>query len=110
MAHANNSIITGSLKGSLGKELVFRQWDGKTVVSKKPEKRNRDSTAAQLVAQEKFIFASRYARSILTRADKSFAEAYAGALKPRQNVYSRALEDFLSQLVLCLVRRLAGCE
>jgi hypothetical protein len=30
MAHSNNSVITGKLKGMLGKELVFRDW--KTVV------------------------------------------------------------------------------
>ena len=34
MAHANNSIITGKFKGSLGKQLVFREWEGKTVVAK----------------------------------------------------------------------------
>ena len=36
MAHANNSIITGKFKGSLGKQLVFRDWQGKTVVAKSP--------------------------------------------------------------------------
>ena len=29
MAHANNSIITGKIRGSLNKELVFRDWEGK---------------------------------------------------------------------------------
>ena len=32
MAHSNNSIITGKLTGSIGKELVFREWEGKTIV------------------------------------------------------------------------------
>jgi hypothetical protein len=40
MAHANNSIITGKFKGSLGKELVFREWQGKTVVAKSPKYQN----------------------------------------------------------------------
>ena len=34
MANSNNSVITGKFRGSLGKELVFRDWDGKTVVAK----------------------------------------------------------------------------
>lgn len=38
MAHSDNSVITGKLSGSLGKELVFRDWDGKTVVAKSPKK------------------------------------------------------------------------
>ena len=28
MAHSNNSVITGKLKGMLGKEIVFRDWAG----------------------------------------------------------------------------------
>lgn len=39
MAHANESIITGKFKGSLGKQLVFRDWAGKTVVAKSPKAR-----------------------------------------------------------------------
>ena len=30
MAHANNCIIAGKFKGSSGKQLVFREWEGKT--------------------------------------------------------------------------------
>ena len=40
MANANNSIITGKFKRSLGKELVFRGWEGKTVVAKSPKGRS----------------------------------------------------------------------
>ena len=42
MAHSNNSVITGKLKfGTIGKELVFRDWEGKTVVAKAPKARVR---------------------------------------------------------------------
>ncbi|MBO9204773.1 MULTISPECIES: hypothetical protein [Niastella] len=96
MAHSNNSLVTGKLRGSLGKELVFREWAGKTVVAKAPKKRKGEPTAKQVEIQEKFLIASRYAKAIVESADKSMAEAYAAVLKPRQNVYSRALEDFMS--------------
>ena len=39
MANSNNSVITGKFRGTLGKELVFREWEGKTVVAKAPKKR-----------------------------------------------------------------------
>src|SRR5690348_1206064 len=94
MAHSNNSVITGKFQGSLGKELVFREWDGKTVVAKAPKRKNKDFTARQLEVQEKFLMATRYAKSVMENADKSLFDAYAAALRPRQNVYSRALEDF----------------
>jgi hypothetical protein len=100
MAHANNSIITGKFSGILGKELVFREWQGKTVVAKAPKSRDGDPTPAQAKTQERFLLASRYAKAILTSQDPGIREAYAAALRPRQNVYSRALEDFMSPPVV----------
>jgi hypothetical protein len=93
---SNHSLTTGKLSGTLGKELVFRDWDGKTVVAKAPKKRKGDPTSQQAETQEKFLIASRYARAIIRNPDKATAEAYAAVLRPRQNVYSRALEDFMS--------------
>lgn len=100
MAHSNNSVITGKLQGTLGKELVFREWEGKTVVAKAPKRRKGEPSPAQAEKQERFLLASRYARAIINSEDKSMAEAYATALKPRQNVYSRALEDCMSPPVV----------
>lgn len=96
MANANNSIITSKLKGSIGKQLVFREWAGKTIVAKSPKGRSGEPTDAQVEAQERFQFASRYAKAVTDDSDQSLAQAYQRALRPRQNVYSRALEDFLS--------------
>ena len=103
MANADNSIITSKLKGSLGKQLVFREWEGKTVVSKSPKGRKGDPDAAQAKRRENFLLASRYAKSVIENADQSMALAYARALRPRQNVYSRALEDFMSPPVVTLI-------
>jgi hypothetical protein len=100
MAHSNNSLVTGKLSGTLGKELVFREWEGKTVVAKTPRKRKGGPTPPQAETQEKFLVASRYARAVIRNPDKGLAEAYATVLRPRQNVYSRALEDFLSPPVV----------
>ena len=47
MANSNNSVITGKFRGALGKELVFREWEGKTVVAKAPKRRQGDSTPGQ---------------------------------------------------------------
>ena len=95
MAHADNSIITGKFKGSLGKQLVFRDWAGKTIVAKSPKSRTGDPSPAQAETQERFLLASRYAKAITTNADQSLADAYRTALRARQNVYSRAIEDFM---------------
>jgi len=100
MAHVSNSVITGKFRGLLGKELVFREWKGKTIVAKAPKSRTGDPTTAQAETQERFLFASRYAKAVIKNPDQSMAEAYAKALRPRQNVYSRAVEDFMTAPVV----------
>jgi hypothetical protein len=95
MAYADNSALLRKLRGMLNKELVFRDWAGKTVVSRAPGRRKRNSTPEQMETRINFKSASRYANAITKSADKSLADAYAFLLKPRQNVYSRALEDFM---------------
>jgi hypothetical protein len=100
MAHADNSIITRHLTGSIGKQLVFRQWEGKTIVAKSPNARKGNLTAAQLEAQEKFQMASRYSKAVIADTDQSLAEGYQTSLKPRQNLYSRAMEDFMNPPVV----------
>ena len=96
MAHSNNSVITGKFQGMLGKELVFREWDGKTVVAKAPRSPKNGPTPTQEKTQKKFLFASQYAKAVISGNNPDLVDGYQAALRPRQNVYSRALEDFLS--------------
>jgi hypothetical protein len=104
MAHSNNSVVTGKFSGSLGNEIVFRSWDGKTVVAKSPGPRTGEATPAQVKTKEKFLFASRYAKAVMNNPDPSLAEAYAMTLKPRQNLYSRIMQDFLTQPVVSEIK------
>ncbi|GAO42520.1 hypothetical protein [Flavihumibacter petaseus] len=94
MATVNDSVVTKGWKGMLNKEVVLRNWDNKTVVSKAPGAREGDPTQHQVRVQDRFQMASRYGRAIL--GDPDLAEAYARVLKPRQNVYSRAMQDYLN--------------
>lgn len=91
-----HSIISSKLSGMLGEELVFRQWAGKTIVAKAPCKRPGRPTRAQAVIRDRFLMASRYAKAILSNPDPALADAYRAVLKPRQNLYTRALQDFIS--------------
>ncbi|HUP13779.1 MAG TPA: hypothetical protein VM187_16270, partial [Niastella sp.] len=72
----------------------------KTVVAKAPGKRKGKPTAKQAETQEKFLLASRFARAVVGNPDQGLAEAYAAGLRPRQNVFSRALEDCMSPPVV----------
>jgi hypothetical protein len=77
MAHANDSIITGKFKGSLGKQLVCRQWEGKTIVAKSPKARVGDPTTPQEEIQKKFLAGSsaraNFQSSIKTGVQTRFA-------------------------------------
>ena len=101
MAHVNDSVIAGKLRGTLGKEIVFRYWEGMTIVAKAPKARVGDPTPAQELTQERFLLASRYAKAVMDGQDQGIKDAYTASLKPRQNLYSRALQDFMS---------LTGCQ
>jgi hypothetical protein len=92
MPKIDKSIVVGKLSGMLGKEIVFRNWAGKTIVAKAPGSRTKPATPSQELIQEKFLLGSQYAKAVQQNAD--LAAGYAQACKPRQNVYSRALEDF----------------
>ena len=101
MAHSNNSIITGKLTGSIGKELAFREWKGKTIVAKAPKKRTGEPTPAQAEVQEKFFMASRYAKAILSNADPALTAAYTqltlpliGRVAAGSPILVRAIDDF----------------
>ncbi len=103
MANSNNSVITGKFRGALGKELVFREWEGKTVVAKAPGARVGDASPAQAELQDRFLIASRYAKAVIKGQDQGIKDAYTEALRPRQNLYSRAMEDFLSPPVVKII-------
>jgi hypothetical protein len=100
MANSDNGIIAGKLRGTLGKELVFREWEGKTVVAKAPKKRTVPASADQLKIQENFLLAAKYASSVKDGKDQGIKDAYYAARRPRQNLFSRAAADFMSPPVV----------
>ncbi|WP_276483768.1 hypothetical protein [Paraflavitalea pollutisoli] len=98
-----NSIVSGKFSGQLGKEIVFRDWAGKTVVAKSPKSRKGAPSAEQAEIQERFLYASKFAKAVVNNDDKGMAEAYTAVLRPRQNVYARAVQDFMSSPVVSKV-------
>lgn len=104
---STNSIISSKLSGMIGEELVFRQWAGKTIVAKAPCKRPGRPTRSQARIRDHFFMAARYAKAIMSDADPALADAYRAVLKPRQNLYTRALQDFLSVPVVQQIETLA---
>jgi hypothetical protein len=92
MTHSNNSIITGKFQAQPGKEPVFRNWDGKTVVAKAPGRRKRDPTPKQVQLQEAFLMGSRYPK-LLTITDSIYFQ-----VEPEPVSYPDALYAIISPI------------
>ncbi|GAO45185.1 hypothetical protein [Flavihumibacter petaseus] len=87
-------LLASMLRGMIGHELVFREWEGKMIVQKAPGKRTTRPTRAMAVQNDKFRHGMAY--GVRMNQDADMKEAYYRKRAPRQNVCSRALQDFLT--------------
>jgi len=93
MAESKNNLVTNGLSGKLGKNLVFVQRMGKTIVRQAPSKVTKQRSEVQQQHFNRFRLAVLYAKKAL--ADSSIKEAYAKAAKPGQTAQNVAVADFL---------------
>jgi len=91
------NIVTDGLSGRI-KQLVFRQWQGQTVVASAPSPSNIPATADQLEIQQTFKEAVIYAKAILT--DAAAKLAYKAKAKRGQSAFNVALRDFFKPPVI----------
>jgi hypothetical protein len=94
MARSNNNILTKGLSGMVGKQIVFRTWNGKTFISVAPKKPKKQS-AVQKENRSKFKRATIYAKNMMKDAIKK-AE-YKDIAKKLQlpNAYTAAITDYM---------------
>jgi hypothetical protein len=95
MAKSKNNVITYGLSGKIGDLLVFRQRDGKTIVSKIPEQSNTVSEK-QTANRARFQQAAVYAK--IAVEDTETKDLYAEQAKKRKGLtsYNVAVADFFN--------------
>ena len=93
MAQSKNNIITHGLSGKVGDLIVFRNWNGKTIVASKPTARTSDLSDAQKQNQKRFQQAIIYAKSAV--ADPDTKAAYKAAAAEDESPYNVAVADFM---------------
>src|ERR1041384_1030594 len=94
MAWSNNNLLTKGLSGMVGKQIVFRTWNGKTFISVAPKKTNKQSPL-QKENRTKFKKATTYAKSMMKDPVKK-AEYKEIAKKMRlPNAYTAAITDYM---------------
>ena len=86
-------IISQGLSGAIGKEIVFKRYADKTVVTKYPDMKNIVPSDAQKNQRNKFREAHNYAKKIndnlLSKAD------FALTISPGKSVYRWAVKEFM---------------
>ncbi|MEO5977943.1 MAG: hypothetical protein ABIS36_07325 [Chryseolinea sp.] len=93
MAIVKNNPLLHGVSGKIG-EMIIRQYNGKTVVSKRPEKSNV-STQSQREKRNRFSEASRYARTHMNNPElKAMYET--GMTEKKRSPYLVATTDFLT--------------
>ena len=102
MATTKNNVIVKGASGKFGRQIVFSQRAGKTIMSK-PPLRTAPPTTKQKEQQKKFARAATYAKNALL--DPTLKEAYTTEAKKRQDVspYNMAMTDYLRPPVITKV-------
>ena len=91
MATTNNNVLLREARGTFGKQVVFRQRNGKTVMCNMPGP-YPPKTAKQLANQERFARANAFAKAVI--ADPVRKAAYqARATKPGISAYHVAFQE-----------------
>ncbi len=93
MAKQYQNPITRGLRGQIGRQLVFKQYGTKTVVSRFPDMSSVQQSALQKANNNRFAEAVAYAQGI--NNDPAKKAAYAQKVKKGQTVFHFAIKEFL---------------
>ena len=94
MARLNKTLLE-NISGTLGKQLVFKQYKDKTVVTRYPDMSKVKPSKAQKEKRSVFAEAVAYARDINRNPVKK--AKYAKKVQPGESVYHFALKEYLAK-------------
>ena len=96
MARITKKSVFNAFSGTIGKELVIKQYKDKIVVSKYPDMSRVKPSKWQLEGRERIKEATAYALSILN--DPHLKAAFEKGLKPGESVYHKAKKQYFENL------------
>jgi hypothetical protein len=94
MARSNNNLLTKGLSGMVGKQIVFRTWNGKTFISVAPKKPKKQSPI-QKENRSKFKRATIYAKSMMKDPVKKAEYKEIAKKLQLPNAYTAAITDYM---------------
>ncbi len=93
MAKSTENVVMDGASGKIGKQLVFRQQAGQTIIAKRAKKTTVPITQDQLEVRYRFTEAAYYAKAVL--ADPILKSEYQEKAKLGQTAYNVAFADYL---------------
>lgn len=95
MARVRKNSLFETLSGALGKEIVFKQYADKTVVSRYPDMSKHKATVRQREQRDLMKEANAYASRI--KRDPVLRAEYEKKLKPGESVFHKAKKVFFEE-------------
>jgi hypothetical protein len=94
MAILETAALKG-LRGQVGKQLVFKRYGDKTVVTRYPDMSRVKRSPRQKAGTSKFKHAVAYAKSIIS--DEKKRKAFAKKLRRGKSVYHADISEFMKK-------------
>jgi hypothetical protein len=91
MSKSKNNVITRGATGTFGKQVVFSQRFGETIMSISPGKRDYPPTKNQQQTRDRFKRANDYAKAM--HANEALNAVYKAAARPGLSAYNIAMSD-----------------
>lgn len=92
MARVKKNSVLAALQGTIGKELVVKQYADKVVITKYPDMSKVKRSERQKAQMEKMKAANAYARSVLINPE--LKALYESNLQLGESIYRKALKDY----------------
>lgn len=99
MAIVKDNILTEGFSGMFGGTIVFRQLRGKTIVSNRPRKPQRESEH-QRANRDRFREASYYAKAAMEDKQKKAYYTHKARQLRLPNAYTAAITDYMRRPVI----------
>jgi hypothetical protein len=94
MAKSKNNLLTKGLSGMIGKQIVFRTWNGKTFISVAPKKPKKQSPI-QKENRTKFKRATIFAKNMMNDPVKKAKYKEIAKKLQLPNAYTAAITDYM---------------
>jgi hypothetical protein len=96
MAHSTHPLMK-LISGMLGKEVIFKNYYEKTVVSKKPDMSKRVLSEKQEDWNSRMKYANAYAKHIYKKKDDRMKERVRLSLPPHKSLYHALVKEHLDK-------------